>query len=105
MTPPPALRPRLSLRTLRVHRQDSILFIELSTPEPGNVVTDAMLDDLWAVLAHQDPDVRVLVLSGAGDDFSVGGDRAEFAEHLVEDPAGGGVRVSGTKARRVSEAL
>ncbi|MFF0163210.1 enoyl-CoA hydratase/isomerase family protein [Streptomyces sp. NPDC005263] len=105
MTTPPVLRPRLSLKTLRVHRQDSVLFIELSTPEPGNVVTDAMLDDLWAVLAHQEPDVRVLVLSGAGDDFCVGGDRTEFAEHLGEDPTGGGVRISGVKARRVSEAL
>jgi enoyl-CoA hydratase/carnithine racemase len=104
-TLPPLLRPGLSLKTLRVHRQDTVLTIELHAPEQGNVVTDAMLDDLQAVLDHQDPDVRVLVLSGAGDDFCVGGDRTEYAEHLHQDPTGGGVRASGVRARRVCEAL
>ncbi|MFI5676875.1 enoyl-CoA hydratase/isomerase family protein [Streptomyces cellulosae] len=104
-TPPPLLRPDLSLKTLRVHRQDAVLSIELSTPEPGNVVTDTLLDDLWAVLAHQDPGIQVVVLSGAGDDFCLGGDRTEYAEHLLQDPSGGALRISGTKARRVCEAL
>lgn len=47
----------------------------------------------------------MIVLSGAGDDFCLGGDRTEYAEHLLKDPAGAGVRASGVRARRVCEAL
>ncbi|MEV8065458.1 enoyl-CoA hydratase/isomerase family protein [Streptomyces sp. NPDC014748] len=93
------------LKTVRTDRQGPVLSIELNTPEQGNAVTDTMLDELLAVLDAQDPDVRVVVLSGAGDDFCLGGDRSEFAEQLAQDPTGGGIRVSGAKARRVCEAL
>ncbi|MEV5149149.1 enoyl-CoA hydratase/isomerase family protein [Streptomyces sp. NPDC052727] len=92
-------------QTLRTHREGPVLTIELNTPEHGNTVTDALLDDLLAVLQNQDPAVRVLVLTGRGGDFSLGGDRGEFARHLAADPAGSGIRVSGTKARRVCDAL
>ncbi|MEW2286686.1 enoyl-CoA hydratase/isomerase family protein [Streptomyces sp. NPDC047841] len=92
-------------QTLRTHREGPVLTIELNTPEHGNTVTDALLDDLLAVLQGQDPAVRVLVLTGSGDDFSLGGDRGEFARHLAADPTGSGIRVSGTKARRVCDAL
>ncbi|WP_434600663.1 enoyl-CoA hydratase/isomerase family protein [Streptomyces sp. A5-4] len=56
-------------------------------------------------MTSQDPDVRVLVLSGAGDDFCLGGDRNEFADWLDEDPTGRGIRIAGDKARRVCEAI
>ncbi|WP_055494702.1 enoyl-CoA hydratase/isomerase family protein [Streptomyces sp. TP-A0356] len=93
------------LKALRIDRQGPILFIELNTPDQGNAVTETLLDELLAVLDARDPDIRVVVLSGAGADFCLGGDRSEFAEHLAEDPTGAGIRVSGTKARRVCEAL
>ncbi|MGC2999335.1 enoyl-CoA hydratase/isomerase family protein [Streptomyces sp. G35A] len=93
------------LKTLRTHRRGPLLAIELNAPEQGNAVTDAMLDDLLTVLDEQDPAVRVVVLAAAGDDFCLGGDRAEFAEHLAHDPTGGGIRASGTRARRVCDAL
>jgi enoyl-CoA hydratase/carnithine racemase len=93
------------LKTLRAQRQGPVLTIELNTPEQGNAVTDAMLDDLLAVLDDQDPAVRVLVLRAAGEDFCLGGDRSEFAEHLADDPTASGIRLSGTKARRVCDAL
>jgi enoyl-CoA hydratase/carnithine racemase len=100
----PALTDRM-LKTLHVVQDGPVLHVRLDQPEHGNAVTDAMLDDLLAVLDDQDPAVRVLVLSGAGDDFCLGGDRTEFADHLDHDPAGGGIRLSGTKARRVCDAL
>ncbi|MFF9204559.1 enoyl-CoA hydratase/isomerase family protein [Streptomyces sp. NPDC014986] len=93
------------LKTLRTRRQGPLLTVELNVPEEGNAVTDAMLDDLLTVLDHQDPEVRVLVLAAAGDDFCLGGDRDEFAEHLAHDPSGSGVRASGIRARRVCDAL
>ncbi|MFJ8506489.1 enoyl-CoA hydratase/isomerase family protein [Streptomyces avermitilis] len=103
--PPSADSTPLVLKTLHAYRQGAVLHIELNTPEQGNAVTDAMLDDLLAVLDGQEPEVRVVVLSSAGPDFCLGGDRTELARHLAEDPAGGGIRTSGTKARRVCEAL
>ncbi|MGW5212227.1 enoyl-CoA hydratase/isomerase family protein [Streptomyces sp. NPDC004051] len=93
------------LKTLRTHRQGPVLTIELNLPEQGNVVSEAMLDDLLTVLDDQDPSVRVLVMTGAGPDFCLGGDREEFAGHLAHDATGNGIRVSGVKARRVCDAL
>ncbi|MEU2226194.1 enoyl-CoA hydratase/isomerase family protein [Streptomyces sp. NPDC018347] len=92
-------------QTLRTRRDGPVLTVELNTPEQGNAVTDALLDDLLAVLQEQDPAVRVLVLTGNGDDFCLGGDRGEFTRHLAHDPTGGGIRTSGNKARRVCDAL
>ncbi|MFF9346993.1 enoyl-CoA hydratase/isomerase family protein [Streptomyces sp. NPDC014734] len=99
------LSARMRSRTVRTLREGPVLRVELNCPASGNAVTEAMLDDLLAVLAVPDPDVRVLVLSGAGDDFCLGGDRNEFADWLDEDPTGRGIRVAGDKARRVCEAL
>ncbi|MFC9112038.1 MULTISPECIES: enoyl-CoA hydratase/isomerase family protein [Streptomyces] len=93
------------LKTVRTYRQGPVLTVELNVPEEGNAVGDAMLDDLLTVLDDQDPDVRVLVLAAAGEEFCLGGDRREFPRHLDDDPTGGGIRVSGTKALRVCEAL
>ncbi|MFE9613297.1 enoyl-CoA hydratase/isomerase family protein [Streptomyces sp. NPDC006012] len=93
------------LRTLRTYRQGPLQTIELYEPEHGNVVSDAMLDDLLTVLGDQDEAVKVVVLAAAGDDFCLGGDRTEYAQHLAGDPAGGGIRTSGAKARRVCDAL
>ncbi|MFF3390976.1 enoyl-CoA hydratase/isomerase family protein [Streptomyces sp. NPDC002669] len=109
--PAPARRPaarRSSRRrpaVLDVRREGPVLHIGLNSPATGNAVTETMLDELLRVLAVPDPDVRVLVLSGAGDDFCLGGDRHEFADWLDEDPAGRGIRIAGDKARRVCEAI
>ncbi|MBL1106651.1 enoyl-CoA hydratase/isomerase family protein [Streptomyces sp. 5-8] len=90
---------------LRTRREGPVLTIELNTPEQGNTVTDALLDDLLAVLQGQGPAVRVVVLSGNGDDFCLGGDRGEFTRHLAHDSTGSGIRMSGIKAQRVCDAL
>ncbi|WP_299529918.1 enoyl-CoA hydratase/isomerase family protein [uncultured Streptomyces sp.] len=90
---------------VRTLREGAVLRVELNDPDNGNAVGEAMLDDLLAVLAVPDPDVRVLVLSAAGDDFCLGGDRNEFADWLDDDPTGRGIRIAGEKARRVCEAL
>ncbi|PVC92680.1 enoyl-CoA hydratase [Streptomyces sp. CS090A] len=81
------------------------LHVELYAPETGNAVTEAMLDELLEAVTAPGPEVRVVVLSGAGDDFCLGGDRAEFADWLEDAPAGRGIRVAGEKARRVCEAI
>lgn len=50
---------------IRTAREGGILRVELNSPDTGNAVTEAMLDDLLAILTLPDPDVRVVVLSGA----------------------------------------
>ncbi|MGR8007665.1 enoyl-CoA hydratase/isomerase family protein [Streptomyces hypolithicus] len=91
--------------TVRFLREGPVLRVELNDPANGNPVTETMLDGLLEILAVPDPDVRVIVLSAAGDDFCLGGDRTEFAGWLDEDPTGRGIRIAGDKARRVCEAI
>ncbi|QKW11069.1 enoyl-CoA hydratase/isomerase family protein [Streptomyces sp. NA04227] len=93
------------LKTLRTRRVGHVLYVELHSPATGNAVTEPMLDDLYAVFSAPPPETRVLVLSGAGEDFCLGGDRGEFASMVDLDPTGSGVRVSGDKARRVCELI
>ncbi|MFD4394029.1 enoyl-CoA hydratase/isomerase family protein [Kitasatospora sp. NPDC058478] len=102
--PEPVPAPAVA-RTVRTERQGPVLHIELDSPATGNAVTSAMLDELLAVLAVPDPAVRVIVLSGAGRDFCLGGDRDELFAGLEQDPTGGGIRSYGEKARRVCDAL
>lgn len=95
----------LTTKSLRCARRGPVLHVELNRPDEGNAVTDVVLDDLLDVLRTQDPSVRVLVLSGAGDDFCLGGDRSEFGDHLAHDSSGGGIHASGVRARQVCDAL
>ncbi len=94
-------------KTLRVTHEGPVLNVELSSPETGNAISGLVLDELLAVLdaLHDDPSIRVLVLSGAGDDFCLGGERKEFATLLATDPGGAGLHALGNKARRVCDAL
>ncbi|MFG3407541.1 enoyl-CoA hydratase/isomerase family protein [Streptomyces sp. NPDC048142] len=91
--------------TVRTRREGPVLHVELHAPETGNAVTEAMLDELLDIVVAPDPEVRVLVLSGAGEDFCLGGDRTEFGQWLEEDAGGRGIRIAGEKARRVCEAI
>ncbi|MFP8884178.1 enoyl-CoA hydratase/isomerase family protein [Streptomyces mangrovi] len=94
-------------KTLHVSQDGPVLHVRLNSPETGNTLTAAILDELLAVLgaANDRPEIRVLVLSGAGEHFCLGADREEFATSLKADPTGGGLRVIADKARRVCEAL
>ncbi|WP_371793468.1 enoyl-CoA hydratase/isomerase family protein [Streptomyces sp. NBC_01471] len=95
------------LKALRVTHESAVLKVELSTPETGNAISGQVLDELLSVLdaVHDDPGIRVLVLSGAGDNFCLGGERSEFATLLAADPGGAGLHALANKARRVCDAL
>ncbi|MGW7520717.1 enoyl-CoA hydratase/isomerase family protein [Streptomyces sp. NPDC054796] len=95
------------LKNLDVVREGPVLHVAFDDPDNGNVVTEPLLDDLLTVLTALPDlsDVRVLVLSGTGKDFCLGGDRREFTAMVEEDATGEGIRASGDKARRVCEAL
>jgi enoyl-CoA hydratase len=66
--------------TIRYAKRGPIAVVTLHRPERLNAYDVAMRDDLFAVLGaiDEDPEVRVLLLHGAGRAFSTGGDLDEF---------------------------
>ncbi|WP_103529816.1 enoyl-CoA hydratase/isomerase family protein [Streptomyces sp. SM12] len=94
-------------KTLLARREGPVVRIHFNNPDAGNAVDGTFLDEMTTVLdaVADDPGVRVVVLSGAGDDFCLGGDRREFADLAGRDPGGTGIRTLGVKARRVCDAL
>src|SRR5271155_5024908 len=61
-------------------RRGAVAWVTLNRPAQFNAYNMAMRDDLFGILAaiHDDRDVRAMVLRGAGQAFSTGGDLAEF---------------------------
>jgi enoyl-CoA hydratase len=61
-------------------KRGSIAWVTLNRPRQYNAyniaMRDALYEALWAV--HHDPEVRAMVLTGAGPAFSTGGDLYEF---------------------------
>ena len=96
-----------SFKGLRVHPRGAVLGVELDSPGTGNALNSTILDDLLTLLndLHDRPDIRVLVLSGTGEDFCQGADRDEYRAALTLDPSGGALRRIVDKAHRVCDAL
>lgn len=65
----------------------SVATVVLNRPERRNAVSWQMMVELIAALerARVDPDVRVLVLTGAGQDFCVGADLARMGSDDASD--------------------
>ena len=61
-------------------KRGPVAWVTLNRPEQFNAYNMAMRDGLFAVLGaiHDDPEVRAMVLRGAGPAFSTGGDLVEF---------------------------
>jgi 2-(1,2-epoxy-1,2-dihydrophenyl)acetyl-CoA isomerase len=74
---------------LLVERDGAVAVIIMNRPERRNSLTtelkDALVDELAKVA--EDPEVRAVVLTGAGKSFCVGQDLGEHAEALRTDPA------------------
>src|ERR1700739_4529925 len=68
--------------TVIYEKSDGIAWVTLNRPDKLNSYNVAMRDDLFQVLSaiHEDPDVRAMVLRGAGSAFSTGGDVSEFRQ-------------------------
>jgi methylglutaconyl-CoA hydratase len=66
--------------TLRVRREDDLLWVTLDFAERANALAPRMLDELTALYRHDHlgDGVRAILLSGAGKHFSAGAD----LEHL-----------------------
>jgi enoyl-CoA hydratase len=63
-------------------KRDAVAWITLNRPKRLNAYNVEMRDDLFAALnaVHADANVRAMVLAGAGDAFSTGGDVSEFGQ-------------------------
>ncbi|MBV8453419.1 MAG: enoyl-CoA hydratase/isomerase family protein, partial [Deltaproteobacteria bacterium] len=63
-------------------KRDNIAWVTLNRPERLNAYNIEMRDSLFEALSaiYDDPDVRAMVLAGAGSSFSTGGDVSEFGQ-------------------------
>ncbi len=76
--------------TIRVALEGAVGTITLDVPERKNPIGPQMVNELLYALddARDDPDVRVLVLTGAGDAFSAGGDLKQMSSSTGLEPKG-----------------
>lgn len=79
---------RVDLETL-YHEQvaPGVMVLTLNRPDRGNGVVVELVRDLFAVLDEWEPDpaVRVVVLTGAGRQFSAGADLVAMREYVVNE--------------------
>jgi enoyl-CoA hydratase/carnithine racemase len=68
----------------RMDGLEAVALVTLNRPEQRNAMSSAMLEELTAAMGDLavDPDVRGVVLAGAGPDFCAGADVAELAEAI-----------------------
>jgi enoyl-CoA hydratase/carnithine racemase len=71
-----------SLPAVLYEKRDDVAWVTLNRPERLNAYNIEMRDSLFEVLSaiYDDPDVRAMVLAGAGSSFSTGGDVSEFGQ-------------------------
>lgn len=66
---------------------DGVALLTMNRPERGNGVVPELARDMLAALTtlETDPSVRVLVLTGAGQQFCAGADLVEFQRYIDEE--------------------
>lgn len=68
----------MSFEFLLVERRGAVEYVTLNRPDVRNAFNEHVIADLtgWALGAHADPGLRVVVFAGAGKVFSAGADAA-----------------------------
>jgi enoyl-CoA hydratase len=70
-----------TFQTITFEKRDSVAWLTLNRPDVLNAMNMNMRDELWTAMhaVRDDPDVRVLIIKGAGEHaFSAGADVSEF---------------------------
>jgi len=72
----------VQFEVFRIERRDAVAVVWMNRPEKKNAMSPTFFRELPLVLEHlyREGDVRAVVLTGAGDAFSAGGDIASFDE-------------------------
>lgn len=93
----------MTYETLCCERAGAVLAVTFNRPERRNAITFAMMRELTAVfrMAGADPDLRTVVLRGAGGNFCAGGDLA----HMRAPPDEAGPDPVANAYRRMGAAL
>ncbi|SDH45998.1 methylglutaconyl-CoA hydratase [Sinosporangium album] len=93
--------------TVTLRRQGPVAYLTLDLPRTGNALNILLLRELTAAVheLNRDDDIRVIVLAGAGDCFSVGGDVRELLDLADSDPGGRAVREAVERGREACQAL
>lgn len=78
------------METLNVERANGVVTVTLNRPERKNALTTTMVEELrstFDTVARRSDD-RVLVLTGAGEDFCSGADLSDTDRPILGDPHG-----------------
>jgi enoyl-CoA hydratase/carnithine racemase len=72
---------------VRVEKERGVLSLTFARPERRNAITVAMYAALADAVekAQTDPDLRVITISGEGEDFTAGNDLADFLQALPRE--------------------
>ncbi len=76
-------------QTVKIEREEGVAWIILNRPEKRNAMNPQMHYEMEEVLNELslDPEIQVLVLTGAGEAFCAGMDLKEYFRDLDNDPA------------------
>jgi enoyl-CoA hydratase/carnithine racemase len=87
-----------------ISRQDGIVTVTLNRPDTLNAFDEVLHDEFPRAMADldDDPDARVVVLTGSGRAFSAGGNRDDFAGFIEDFEAR---RRAMRRARRLVEVM
>src|SRR6186713_3253547 len=81
------IREAMMSEHVRVDKQGGVLALTLARPERRNAITVAMYAALADAVekAQQDPDLRLITITGEGEDFTAGNDLADFLQALPRE--------------------
>ena len=80
-----------AVEELRREQKDRVAIITLNRPERLNAISGSMLNELAAkmVEANKDPDIRCIILTGAGRGFCSGLDLVDVNNGVIGSGNGG----------------
>ena len=86
----------MTYETISIEKRDGVAVLTLNRPERKNAINDVMAYEWTEAVAalNEDPDVRSMVFTGAGDAFCAGADFARFEDAVAAKDAG--VKSDGT---------
>lgn len=79
----------LTFSTIRLDHQGAVARVTLARPEKRNAMNPKMHEEMAALIPalNDDPEVRVIVITGEGKSFCAGADIKEFFRDLEGQPA------------------